>query len=282
VPPVRDAVKRALPGWVLRLAGRRRIVARAWRIGRLTTSPAAFAVGELLRRDERAMSWTLRDGSTVVVRRGTRDADILWEIFGEDIYAPPARALAALKAIGRPLQIVDLGANVGLFGLDALRRFPGATVEAFEPDPANVPVLMAAVDASPHKGSWHIHPVAVGASDGTARFADGNKSDSFVVSGDTTLPTIDVEVRDVLPLLAGADYVKIDIEGAEWAILNDPRFAELDVRVIALEYHPRDNPPPDPRTAVESRLTELGYEFSEVFYTPEVGGLGQLWAWRTS
>ena len=44
---------------------------------------------------------------------------------------------------------------------------------------------------------------------------------------------------DVFPYLAAADLVKIDIEGSEWEILADARFAGIAARVLVLEYHPQ-------------------------------------------
>ena len=42
----------------------------------------------------------------------------------------------------------------------------------------------------------------------------------------------DVQAVDVFPHFADADLIKIDIEGAEWAILADPRFADVSARVL--------------------------------------------------
>ncbi len=40
--------------------------------------------------------------------------------------------------------------------------------------------------------------------------------------------------------------MKIDIEGAEWALLADPRFRELRAPVVGLEYHAQGGAPADP------------------------------------
>ena len=45
----------------------------------------------------------------------------------------------------------------------------------------------------------------------------------------------------------------MDIEGGEWEILGDPRFEELGLTALALEYHPDQAPGADPR-ALRSRL----------------------------
>ena len=43
---------------------------------------------------------------------------------------------------------------------------------------------------------------------------------------------------DVFATLEGhVALLKIDIEGAEWAILEDPRLAALDAEAIVLEWH---------------------------------------------
>jgi hypothetical protein len=54
----------------------------------------------------------------------------------------------------------------------------------------------------------------------------------------------------------------MDIEGGEYPILADPRFAELRPRMIALEWH-QTPAQPDGKRWCEERLRGLGYEVSE-------------------
>ena len=56
-----------------------------------------------------------------------------------------------------------------------------------------------------------------------------------------------VPAVDALALLEQADLAKIDIEGGEWAIVGDPRFADSAPPAVVLEYHPELCP--EPRSA---------------------------------
>src|SRR2546430_2382876 len=49
---------------------------------------------------------------------------------------------------------------------------------------------------------------------------------------------VEVRAADALPHLAEADLAKVDIEGAEWPIIGDPRLANGGPRAVVLEYHP--------------------------------------------
>src|SRR6186997_346603 len=57
-------------------------------------------------------------GSPVVIhlRHGSVDLLSLEEIFRSGHYNAPPEVLSALRASGEPLRVVDLGANIGLFG----------------------------------------------------------------------------------------------------------------------------------------------------------------------
>jgi FkbM family methyltransferase len=196
----------------------------------------------------------------------------LGEVFHEHDYAPPPEVLPALSA---PRRILDLGANVGLFGTYAAGRWPGAQIDAFEPDPANAAVHRRVIAANDLSAKWRLVEAAAGANHGEARFASGGVAlSSLDAHGDLV-----VEVRDVLEEMAAADLVKMDIEGGEWPILLDPRFATAPPRVLVLEYHPDGGcPGPDPHAAVRAVLNQAGLRTSEIWRRED--GYGMLWAWR--
>jgi hypothetical protein len=89
----------------------------------------------------------------------------------------------------------------------------------------------------------------------------------------------EVEVMDVLPLLADADLVKMDIEGAEWPILQDPRFASLGISALVLEYHPQGAPQPDTFAALTAVLGDAGFTV-EAPVEQYGSSVGVAWAWR--
>jgi FkbM family methyltransferase len=202
-----------------------------------------------------------RGGRAVHLRHGTRDVEIFNEIFarGRESYEPPASVAAALDSLG-PLRIGDLGANIGLFGVFALGRWPVAAMRSYEPDPANAALLRATIAANDAGDYWESVPVAVSNADTTATFETGMLSESRLAGeGASAADTIEVPVVDLFAQ-PPVDLLKIDIEGAEWAILGDARLASHPSRAIVLEWHRRMCPALDARRAARDLLEAAGYQ----------------------
>jgi FkbM family methyltransferase len=215
-----------------------------------------------------------RSGRTVFIRHNTADPIVLAEIFYSGHYEPPDEVARALDCLGRPPALLDLGANIGLFGLWALERFPGARITAFEPDPANAAIARRCIDASGAIDRWRLIEAAVADRDGRVSFLSGEFCRSRI---EPQHGGLQVEA-DVFPYFDGIDLAKVDIEGGEWVILADPRFRTLDVPALALEYHADQAPGSDPRRLALDAVRGAGYEAEVV---EEFGpGQGMLWAWR--
>lgn len=269
------ARRRAPRSWVDAVA--RSALPRATVPALLTARPARFGICELsggrrLRRHRlRGTPWEFG------VHHGGPDASVLAEVFRKRYYEVPPAMVERLAALGRPPRIGDLGAHVGFFGLWVLQRHPGADVLSFEPDPVNYSALSLTIAANADRASgWRAVAACAATADGERMFRAGDSSSSRVVEGDGD--GIVVPARDVFPSLEGVDMLKIDIEGGEWELLGDPRFALLRPAVLFLEYHPHLCPEPDPRARATARLAELGYDVEEVFAT--AGGTGLLRATR--
>jgi FkbM family methyltransferase len=229
----------------------------------------------------RTAGYELRDsGLRFHVRHRTGDVAILNKIFARDTglnsYEAPAEVLAVL---GSAPKILDVGANIGMFGLWALRCWPGAQITAFEPDPGNLRVLRATVAANEVGGRWTVTPTAVSNEMTELSFVPGLRATSHIADthehGTLTVPAIDLYEQQG----SGVDLIKMDIEGGEWAILADPRLAELKTFAIRLEWHTMLCPERDAH-AEALRLLRLG-GFTRVLdasYEEEHNGV--LWAWR--
>ncbi len=76
---------------------------------------------------------------------------------------------------------------------------------------------------------------------------------------------------DVLPKVAEADLVKLDIEGGEWVLLADERF--VAVRALELGYHRDGCPGADPAVAAHELLRGHGLQASPLFEAPAGGGM---------
>ena len=91
-------------------------------------------------------------------------------------------------------------------------------------------------------------------------------------------PGLDITIatKDVFPLIAEADLVKMNIEGSEWDVLRDPRLASTSVSWI-VEYHRIANPDPDIHGLIGRLFKAAGYTVRQA---QEGENNGLLWAWR--
>jgi FkbM family methyltransferase len=210
-------------------------------------------------------------GATVFVRHRTPDVAALGEVFYERQYEPPEPVATRLDHLDRPVRILDLGANVGFFGVFAMARFPGAELTAVEPDPANLDLLARTMEAN--GWNWNVVRAAATDADGEIPFAAGRFTTSRIEPGGDLVPAV-----DALPLLDHADVAKIDIEGGEWAILADARLASMASAAIVLEYHPYLCPESDPLGYASARLASSSYRVQPTIEFD--AGHGMLWAWR--
>jgi FkbM family methyltransferase len=254
------------------------LVSTALLAGR-TSNPARFVLAEVAARGRVVSHRPRNGGPEVLLEHGTPDIQAFDELFYQEIYAPPTEVDAALARLGRPPRLLDIGANIGLFGAWAHARWPGAEIDAFEPDPRNAAIHRRAIAATGGAG-WRLHEAAASVANGEMRFAAGHYATSGPAAPDDRA-AITVPARDVLPLMSRADLVKLDAEGSEWAILGDPRFPGEAVRVIALEYHPELCPGDDARAAAVARLDAAGFDVMDA-PTQAPPGYGSVWAWSRS
>lgn len=245
-----------------------------WRIGRARRSVAAA------RTVEQSLIYLARDASPrrhtaeyeiqrkrMRVTHGTEDTAIFQEIFVAGFYDFPSTELPA------PHRIADIGGNVGMFALYSAIRWPDAEVIAFEPDPINAAKYRWMMRRNGIQGQL-IHACA-GSHDGTVLFSAGHESTSHITDNGSGIP---MPAVDVFPYLSEVDLLKMDIEGGEWEVLLDERFAAVPAQVVLMEYHPHLCPSNDPRALAESRLEAAGYVPELVFHDQD--GVGMLRAIR--
>jgi len=286
--PVRRAIDRFGPlrALVKSDAGQRAV--EAIRGARAVHEPARFLAGQFGR--PRPARYRLRgSGQIAFVRHRTSDIEVLNEIFGgtggRAAYEPPARLRAALDHNPSP-RILDLGGNVGLFGLYALNRWPGASVHSFEPDVESAGLLRAAIAENRLQRRWTLTPAAVANHSGTMAFRPGLSSESHLVdvevgSGHRKADgVVEVPVEDLFARERHVDLVKMDIEGGEWSLLADPRMAQLDAHLVVLEWHAQGCLAPDPRAHAICLLRDAGY--GELYEPIEPSHCGMLWARRSA
>lgn len=227
--------------------------------GRLVRERRRFAANEAL-NGWKIGTYRLCDGNATISLRhhpsphGSPSIDtwVLREIFRDGAYEIPNRV-----SLPPGPKIVDLGANIGLFTAFMFARYPKAQITAFEPDQDNARLLRGTARRNGYGDRLSIHEAAAMPYDGMVRFATGRHQFSGLV-GDADSTAVDVAGVDVFPFLSDVDLLKMDIEGAEWALLGDARFGAA--RSVVLEYHPMMCPSPDPGALVKKLLVARGYE----------------------
>jgi FkbM family methyltransferase len=253
------------------------LAASTRRLARLVTPGRRFALNQLTGASTTAGYRLRGSGVGIVLRHGTRDVWTFNELFELGLYEPPAVVAETLASLGRPALVVDLGANIGLYGALVLSRQPDARVVSFEPDPVNLEVLRRCMEMNRDlELRWELVPAFAAASAGAVTFQALGDPSSRATEAEGNLGTVMVEARDVFPFLEDADLLKMDIEGGEWELLADARFG--DPLAVVLEYHPHMCPSEDPHGAAKGLLARAGYSTESILRSPD--GHGMLWGWR--
>ena len=247
----------------------------AAKLGALVRESPRFAAAELAGASGVRRYHLRNGGRPVLLRHGTEDVWTFAEIFSLRMYEPPPAVGERLRAAAEPL-VVDLGANIGLFGVDALTRHPNARLVSFEPDAENAAIHARLVEINDAAGRWVLVQAAAGTHDGVVSFLAGRENESRVAEPGSP-GTVDVLMNDVMPWLGDAELVKLDIEGGEWPILADERFGA--VRAVVLEYHPHGCPTDDPQRAAHDLLRGHGLTVMPLFHEPRTG-VGMAWGVR--
>lgn len=140
-------------------------------------------------------------------------------------------------------RILDCGANIGLASLYFKRLYPAARITAYEADPAIHEILADNLQRNRAEDVETIQ-AAIWKENGAINFACEG-ADSGAVAEVTTnqkaqqreVPA--VRLRDLLEA-EPVDLLKLDIEGAERAVLADCAGALSNVRAILMELHDFD------------------------------------------
>ena len=213
-----------------------------------------------------------RGGSVVLRPPPTADLALAYEIFIGGAYEIPSGFPDF-----DPGLIVDVGANVGFAVVWFARRFPRSRLLAFEPHPAHLASLYRTVVLNELAARTAIVGAAAGARDGEAFLLEQN-DESRVVAAPTT-NSMPIRVRDFFAELGNVKVglLKLDIEGGEYELLSDPRFAQLLPDNIVLEWHATEAVP-NGKSWCSRRLGELGYRVVDGALQYERAGV--MWAFR--
>lgn len=169
----------------------------------------------------------------------------------------------------RPATILDIGANIGFFTLAARSFFPSAVIHCYEPNPRILPHLEKNAAAA----SADVFLEAVGATTSMVFLEERGDSNQARTAGATiglAVPQIGLATA-VKRLNGRVDLAKIDCEGAEWEMFENPE-PWRSIQELRIEYHLLDR---YDSSDVMERLRN--FDFNILKHSPE-GNWGTIWA----
>lgn len=151
----------------------------------------------------------------------------LREIFIDKIYK---------QKLSEDPYIIDCGANIGMSVIYMKSLFPKARIIAFEPDETNFELLAKNIKSFGYSGVI-LRKEAVWIENTTLLFSNESSMGSKIetVNSAKTKEVQAVRLKDLMK--EDIDFLKIDIEGAENAVLNDIADRLYFVKNMFLEYH---------------------------------------------
>jgi FkbM family methyltransferase len=199
----------------------------------------------LRKHEGKHINITLRTGGEISIIMGDLDAQRIAEIFGERVYTP-----RSLWKYWRNAEVVfDIGANKGIFTIYAAGLLPKATIHAYEPNPDLFPRLQENILLNNlhdrcvplNYAVWHKSGVLQFRLDNPKNPGTGQIiSHSQGTYGFQEVPAI--ALAEILHRHQAVDFIKMDIEGAEYfALLRTPGEYLRKIKFIALEYHDHDD-----------------------------------------
>jgi FkbM family methyltransferase len=132
--------------------------------------------------------------------------------------------------------IIDCGANIGLSIIYVKEKFPNAKILAFEPDDTNYFLLSKNIASFEYK-NVELRKQAVWIEDTVLNFSSDASMSSKISesSSNNSISVNAIRLKDFLK--EPVDFLKIDIEGAEYSVLNDIAEQLHFVRNLFIEYH---------------------------------------------
>lgn len=170
------------------------------------------------------------DGIRMRIRRRSSDLFVVREIFKRKHYGKPPTGI-----------VIDLGANIGAFSLYAART--ATQVFAFEPESSNFEQLKKNTELN-RALPIHIFKKAGGGKSGDASLSLGqiNKGAASLVfrRSDAQEQVETLTLDHILSLcgLSHVDFLKVDIEGSEYGLLENASIHTLRrISTVVMETH---------------------------------------------
>ncbi len=171
--------------------------------------------------------------------------------------------------------IVDIGANIGIFSIHAATLFPQAKILAYEPCCETFNNLEKNVNSF----NIQVYPYAVGQQAGKVNLSvEGDLTACYVADNNSSYLKSSqvcdmISFQEIVDQLDGKiELLKLDCEGSEYEIIQSPSFN--CVEYVVGEFHTCEQGYPD--YGVEL-LKQKGFTIEQWFPFPD-GNAGEFWA----
>lgn len=261
-PVLRAAAKKVLPEGVQRILGSS--------MYRLTRWSAVVRLALLRRRvvNKNPGSIVTFKGYKVRINDGPNFYYLCKDIFENRIYHFDARRPDPL--------ILDCGSNIGMSVLYYKQEYPSARIIAFEPEPVIFRYLQENITANNIADVRLVQAAVAGREGNLAFHSDGKYASYLVQDVATAVPPGWTECRVPCVRLRSylnepVDFLKLNIEGAEWDTIADSEDCLRQVREMVIEYH---HLPGLPRTLhlILEVLNRQGFEYLINDFDSETNG----------
>jgi FkbM family methyltransferase len=222
---------------------------------------------------------TLPNGFKVTYRNDCELRVIYEDIFQRQVYFFEART-------NEPL-ILDCGGHIGLAVLYFKTLYPHARILTFEPNPESFALLQRNIAQNDLRGVEAVNMALTGEEGNNAILYVGENFLKEWDSTDTIEPDLWVNMHEYrgIPVRSTTlssyvsgrvDFVKLDVEGAELAVIEELNGKLAVVEAITLEYHQ------NPANLAEGKLQRVvemlgksGFKY-QVFHQSEAVSLHEL------
>jgi FkbM family methyltransferase len=138
------------------------------------------------------------------------------EVFLEDDYRISNVELGEQARV-----VLDVGANIGVFSLAAAKRFPGAAIYAFEPNPDAYSRLVRNLDVNEAGNTRPVNRAVHSICDTIGFSAEGSTTSGVVTDGGSlTVQSVTLDEFCSNNEIGRVGLLKIDVEGAEVEVLK--------------------------------------------------------------
>lgn len=151
------------------------------------------------------------------------------ELFQKELYR--------FNTISATPLILDCGANIGISTLYFKWAYPQARVVVFEPDTANFQLLSKNCTQNGLQ-QVELHQAAIWTNNGFISFDAKESEGSRIAESNESAHRVKCfRLADLLAAESNIDFLKMDIEGAEYEVLKDAATQLHKVQNFFLEYH---------------------------------------------